>query len=452
MCRDIRSRVSAFPSCHLVVGGVADMLSLLPGGPACVLAHNCPRVSAMGIWMLCALLRMPLSASTWLWTSQRGTELWDFAAALHVDSRGIFLAGDAAGPLDGNHFAGSRDVFLMKFGHGGAWQWTTQRGTNASDHARAMCADGSGNLLVAGYTFGAMGPGHGSADPFLSKLDSEGGWLWTQQWGTSSWDYARALDVDHDDVLVAGYTGAAMAGDHFGGADVFLAKFRPGGERLFVVQRGSEEDDFAQAVRVDGEGNILVAGSTSGALDGNTNAGGKDLFLAKFDASGSWQWTVQRGGPADEEAMALRLDSFGNAWVAGETSGELDGCKSAGSSDIFLLQLSPSGAWRWTVQRGSAEYDAAWALDLDHGRAVVAGYTGGSLDGFPNAGSADLFVMIFEGPTWIWTFQRGTSGWDHARGVYLKGRDLVLAGSTQGALDNSTFHGGEDIFVMKLQA
>ena len=50
----------------------------------------------------------------------------------------------------------------------------------------------------------------------------------------------------------------------------------------------------------------------------------QDLFLAKFDASGSWQWTVQRGGPADEEAMALRLDSFGNAWVAGLGAVEQD--------------------------------------------------------------------------------------------------------------------------------
>ena len=45
------------------------------------------------------------------------------------------------------------------------------------------------------------------------------------------------------------------------------------------------------AVAVDGSGNIYVTGYTSGDLDGETNAGGSDTVLIKYNSSGTKQWT-----------------------------------------------------------------------------------------------------------------------------------------------------------------
>ena len=53
------------------------------------------------------------------------------------------------------------------------------------------------------------------------------------------------------------------------------------------------------------DGNVYVAGYTTGALDGNVNAGSNDIFVMKFDASGTHQWTVQRGTSAAEVAYAV---------------------------------------------------------------------------------------------------------------------------------------------------
>ena len=52
------------------------------------------------------------------------------------------------------------------------------------------------------------------------------------------------------------------------------------------------------------DGNVYVAGITNGALDGHVNAGSFDIFVMKFDASGTHQWTVQRGSSSQEEAFA----------------------------------------------------------------------------------------------------------------------------------------------------
>ena len=71
------------------------------------------------------------------------------------------------------------------------------------------------------------------------------------------------------------------------------------------------------------DGGILVAGGTQGDLDGNTNAGGHDIFIMKLDASGSpaaltsalgpnrsftgaWSWTVLRGSSLDEVARDMQ--------------------------------------------------------------------------------------------------------------------------------------------------
>ena len=66
--------------------------------------------------------------------------------------------------------------------------------------------------------------------------------------------------------------------------------------------------DADQLAQVDNVGNAWVAGRTSGSLDGHANAGGNDIFLMKFDAQGVHLWTRQRGGERDDYAQALQAD------------------------------------------------------------------------------------------------------------------------------------------------
>ena len=55
-------------------------------------------------------------------------------------------------------------------------------------------------------------------------------------------------------------------------------------ERTWITQFGTSESDYANALASDGVGGVIVSGQTQGNL-GGSNAGGVDVFLARYDDS-----------------------------------------------------------------------------------------------------------------------------------------------------------------------
>lgn len=107
--------------------------------------------------------------------------------------------------------------------------WIRQFGTSSTDFARSIAVDASGNVYVAGHTSGAL-PGQtssGGRDAFVRKYHGPENELWTKQFGTSSMDFARGVAVDTSgNVYVAGYTFGTLPGhSSAGGGDVLLVKF-----------------------------------------------------------------------------------------------------------------------------------------------------------------------------------------------------------------------------------
>jgi hypothetical protein len=93
---------------------------------------------------------------------------------------------------------------------------------------------------------------------------------------------------------------------------------------------------------VDSSDNIYVTGYTY-ALDGNSSSGGYDLFVVKYNSSGTKQWTKQLGSSSSDYAKGVAVDSSGNVYAAGYTEGELDGNTNAGQKDVFLVKYNSSG-------------------------------------------------------------------------------------------------------------
>jgi hypothetical protein len=57
--------------------------------------------------------------------------------------------------------------------------------------------------------------------------------------------------------------------------------------KLFTRQLGvAGRETYGNGVATDAVGDVFVAGSTSGGLDGNAQTGVYDFFVAKFDPEG----------------------------------------------------------------------------------------------------------------------------------------------------------------------
>ena len=74
-----------------------------------------------------------------------------------------------------------------------------------------------------------------------------------------------------------------------------MVKYNSSGTKQWTKQLGTSSTDTANGVATDSSGNVYVAGGTYGGLDGNTGSGVNDLFVVKYNSSGTKQWTNQLG-------------------------------------------------------------------------------------------------------------------------------------------------------------
>jgi len=184
-----------------------------------------------------------------------------------------------------------------------------------------------------------------SPDGGSDSSDNSTTWSGTQQLGTSSSDIGNGVTVDSsDNIYVTGYTTGGLDGNtNSGDDDLILVKYNSSGTKQWTKQLGTSSSDIGYGVTVDSSDNIYVTGYTDGGLDGNTSSGGSDLFLLKYNSSGTKQWTKQLGTSSTDRGNEVSVDSSNNLYVTGWTSGGLDGNTNSGDSDLFLLKYNSSG-------------------------------------------------------------------------------------------------------------
>ena len=159
---------------------------------------------------------------------------------------------------------------------------------------------------------------------------------------------------------MTGYTTGDLYGNtSSGGKDIFLIKFNSSGTKIWTKQLGTSKGEEGFDLTTDLLGNIYISGWTKGGLDGNTSSGGKDIFLVKYNSSGTKQWTKQLGTSANDYGGSVTTDSTGHIYMTGTTEGGLDGNANSGGircyirascKDIFLVKYNSSGIKQWTKQ------------------------------------------------------------------------------------------------------
>lgn len=233
--------------------------------------------------------------------------------------------------------SGLQDVFLASYNLNGNIKWVTVGGGTNYDVGYGVSADANGNAYVTGYfsgqgDFGGVTIINGSllyVDMFVFKSDSSGNVQWAKRGGaTGDDDAGRAISADSSgNVYVAGEVRGTGQFDSFsytnaGIAEAYVAKYDTSGNIQFLTTYGGQGGDYAYGIASDNN-NVYVTGLfNSTAQFGTaslTSAGSNDIYLATINAvTGNITGAIRAGGLGDDAGRAVAIDLSGSVLHGGD--------------------------------------------------------------------------------------------------------------------------------------
>ncbi len=428
-----------------------------------------------------------------VWALRGGGAGGDVSRAVAVDGTGsTIVVGNftgtsnfGTGPIAS---AGSGDAVVARYSNTGAPLWVRTLGGTANDTAYGVAVDGSANcdgaggtdcVLVAG-NFGAtvdFGTGSltsaGGTDIFVAKYSSAGAALWARRFGGATDDSAYGIAVDASgNILVTGYF--TVSADFGGGTlsspyfdeDTFVVKFSPSGGYLWSRNFGNTSRDIGQAVALATNGDAIVTGWNLGAFEGVQSRGKEDIFVVRLAAAtGAKVWGQRFGGSGTDKAYGIAVDDADDIAITGTIQGTIDlggGTITPTGADIFLLELTGTGAYRWAKHFGGT-YDfvncgMSVATDGD-GNVVVGGIFEGNADFGTGVlstanGTDDAFLAKYTAAgAVLWAKRFGTGGIEYVTGAATDPTDdsVVATGAFNGIINLGTGNmlpaGSYDVFL-----
>jgi len=267
-------------------------------------------------------------------------------------------------------------------------QWTRLLGSSSVEWAKGISTTANGSIYITGITTGSGSlDGHtnsGGADAFISKYSSDGTKAWTRLLGSSSDDSGNSISTAADgSIYITGYTTGSLDGQtNSGGTDAFISKYSSDGTRAWTRLLGSSSFQQGYSISTAADGSIYIAGYTTGSLDGQTNSGGTDAFISKYSSDGTRAWTRLLGSSSGETAHSISTAADGSIYITGSTTGSLDGQTNSGGTDAFISKYSSDGTRAWTRLLGSSSDETAHSISTAaDGSIYITGSTTGSLDG-----------------------------------------------------------------------
>ena len=317
-----------------------------------------------------------------------------------------------------SHFGGgAQDAFIAKLSaNGSSIDYATYFGGTGTDSGFAIAVDSAGSAYMAGSTDSVEFSSLGNTDAFVVKLNPVG----------NERSYLAILGGNGDDtgfdIAVDGMRNAYLVGStdsenftvanalqpKFGGSqDGFLAKLNPtGSATIYSTYIGGSGSDSGFGVAVDTLGSAYVTGSTDSTEF--STLGGRDVFVAKFTATGDQRtYFTILGGSGDDAGFAIAVDASGSAHLTGSTdssnftTAEPLQSTAGGSQDVFVAKLNPAGSTLiYSTFVGHSSNESGFAIAADStGTSYVTGFTNSS--NFPtmnpsqsqSGGNGDAFIL-----------------------------------------------------------
>lgn len=305
-------------------------------------------------------------------------------------------------------------------------------GSSGPDWCLAITTDPSSNVYSTGYFHSAVDfdPGAGNYtltsgapnwDPFVSKLDSAGNFLWAKQFKGTAVHGGKGMSIKLDNADNVYITGQFFSTVDFdpgpgvynlttGSTDLesFVVKLDSAGNFLWARQFKGSGNNFNTGISLDVDiaGNTIVTGFFNQTVDFDPGAGvynmtalssPGDMYIVKLNAAGNLVWAKQVGGTGSVYCVSMGIDGSGNILLTGNFQGTADFDPGPGvnnitsvlsNGDIFICKLTPSGNLTWV--KTIAAYESR-AVTIDrYDNVIIAGVFGFTVDFDPGPGVFNL--------------------------------------------------------------
>lgn len=379
---------------------------------------------------------------------------------------------------------GTARIFVAKLSAAGRLMWGAATNSVASG-LTGLALDPSGNVTIVGQFSGSINVGstylsndtHAPfREGFVARLNAAGQWQWAKRAGgtSGSQHIAEGVAVDATGNIAVLATAHDTPFDPASGTTpgtvrtAFVVQFDAAGQLVRATPVAAPAGARGRSIARTPAGDLLLTGSfnSPSAQFGTmtlTGQGGKDIFVAKLNATGQWLWATGAGGSGQDEGTAIACNAAGAVAVAGTIEGATT-LGNGGPHDVVVAGIDDvTGQWLGNYPTNSPDAVATAIAVAPNGSAQVT-YNADVAAAFltqtlPNLGGSDGYVgsLYPTGSTPApWALAIGATGNDNLRAVASPVVGLTLvAGTFEGASltigsQTLTNPGGTDAFVAHL--
>ncbi len=307
---------------------------------------------------------------------------------------------------------------------------------------------------------------------------------WAKTYGGPGSDRINSITSITDGFLIAGLTnssGGEVKGLHGTANDFWIIKINNEGDTLWTKTLGGNGADIGYAIRATSDGGFVVVGESAyNANAGDVSAtrpipggGGADIWVIKFNSTGTIDWQYLYGGGTADNAYSIEPTSdgyiiCGSVAHAATPNGTHTGSTPYGGNDGWILKLNTNGSLAWQKRYGGAGNDYLYSIkQTAEGGYITTGTSRYSATGNGSIGSTarpitgggndDIWIVKMNSTGDIeWQKLYGGSGADIAYSIkQTADGGYLIAGyagstSTDGTLSGLTKPGNFDYWIMKL--
>ncbi len=261
------------------------------------------------------------------------------------------------------------------------WNVTMDGPQNSYDYGYGVAIDNNSNVYVVGQSYWSNAT---SGDIYVGKFNSSGSNLWnaTLNGPQNNDDVGYGIAVDNESNIYVVGSSLWNSATYY---DIYIGKFNStNGANIWnaTIDGFQNKSDFGYGIAVS-NGSIYVIGKS---LWSNATSG--DIYVGKFNSSGSNLWNATIDGPQrkDDEGHGIAI-SNNSIYITGFSR-----WSNASTTDIYLGKFNSSGSnlWNATIDGPKNKNDLGYGIAVDNNSIYIVGYSYWS-----NASTTDIYLGKF---------------------------------------------------------